>query len=82
MIGLSGCVTRYHSSAIDLEPAYISEETIEYCEECPPYVQEDLARCQANAAKQDFRNDLDDAMVTEDVTDKLLSIAGTLWDWI
>ena len=83
MSGLSGCVTRYQSSQIDLIPSYISKETIDWCgRHCPTYVRKDLMECQSNAIKQSFRNDSDETIITENMTDKMMSIVGKVWNYI
>ena len=84
MLGLNGCVTRYQHSNVDIQPSYVSGETIEWCvdKKCPDYVKHDLMMCQASAMKQEFRNDQDSTVVKEDVGDKGISGFMTLWDWL
>jgi len=82
--GLSGCVTKYRSSQVNLEPAYISKQTIHWCVEskCPNYVKTDLTSCQLNAVKQTKRNNLDDSIVKEDIGDKIVGGFMTVTGWI
>lgn len=74
MLGLAGCTTSYEDSSIPLIPEYVSEETIDYCKACPTYVREDLAECQAMAAKLDFRNNLDSNNIVKAPDTSWLSI--------
>ncbi len=83
-ISLSACMTKYRSSQVNLEPSWVTKETISWCVEakCPNYVKSDLLGCQVNAVKQDYRNNLDDSIVKEDIGDKLISISMAVWDWV
>jgi len=82
VIGVSGCADKYHSSQIDLVPAYVSKQTVNWCvaNKCPEGVKQDLADCQANAVKQDFRNNIDEPIIRESIGDKILSFVWTAWN--
>lgn len=84
LCGLTGCATKYRSSQIDLQPHFIAKETIAWCEKnkCPDGVKYDLAKCQSNSTKQNFRNNLDGPLIKEGIADKVISGAMSAWKWI
>lgn len=77
-------MTKYRSSQVDLNPAYVYHDTIDWCvqNKCPNYVKTDFLNCARNSIKQEKRNNLDDSIIKEDIGDKIINITMSAWNWI
>ena len=81
---VSGCTTtRYIDSSIDLVAPGVEVESIDECQKigCSYKLLTTLVDCEITSRKQDFRNNVDQAIVEDNLVEKIKTYSMMVLNW-